>query len=750
MDVKSTYNFVPAPMNDGVYFVEWANQVNHDVPFSDGESGEIEISITAKTPIFIRNGHSKDNKETSFSNYKEKYFIPGSSLKGMFRNVLEILSCSKLNKKMVSKRRYSFRDLTQGSLYMRSYNPSKVKAGWLKQKVDGEWEICECEDFYLIHHEEVDKALGTTFRKDFLEKAPRDKSAMCKYDLIKKKGSSLDIKFTPKVVDKRKKAIFDEEGEYSGRIVFTGQSSKRNEGKKPSGKVHEFVFVGKKLSSPIKVGEEQQDDFKFIYYNDESNNISKDWKYWRDKLEGGSEIPVFFTKNHDDKTLNHFGLAFMYKLPYNNSIHQMNPIKSYDDNLDMAETIFGRTADHKDDHSLKGRVFIGNAFSDNAKPVDSENNKKDIFATPKASYYPFYLVQDKNNNPYITYQDDGTLRGFKRYPVRTKISNRDYTEEQKKNTNVFSEYSPLCEGSKFNAKIRFHNLRKIEIGALISAITFNNQKNCFHSLGGAKSYGYGKVDVKIVGTKYLELDQMEYLLEFENAIGKDRLEKQLKELISMASNTKENTLEYPLLTKNNNEFIEYIKNKQNLKSFTSINDQNVELVSTIKEREKEQKDKEDKEKQQKEREKEIEKEIEILAENLIKTGTIEDLLEFIKNHPTNRHIPNFEVKLKELQILKKKEKANEMQGKKISGLTGRIEEDKKILNKMLENKYFSFSESQKDEIIENIKIAWKQDNKSFYKKKKLAKITEFPWTNIKEWIGETKAQDLYSELVLNK
>ena len=58
-EIKSTYNFVPAPTEDEVFKPGWANQVSHDIPFSDGESGEIEITLTAKTPVFIRNGHSK-------------------------------------------------------------------------------------------------------------------------------------------------------------------------------------------------------------------------------------------------------------------------------------------------------------------------------------------------------------------------------------------------------------------------------------------------------------------------------------------------------------------------------------------------------------------------------------------------------------------------------------------------------------------------------------------------------------------
>jgi hypothetical protein len=41
MSIKSPYNFVPAPTEDQVFKPEWADQVSHDIPFSDGESGEI-------------------------------------------------------------------------------------------------------------------------------------------------------------------------------------------------------------------------------------------------------------------------------------------------------------------------------------------------------------------------------------------------------------------------------------------------------------------------------------------------------------------------------------------------------------------------------------------------------------------------------------------------------------------------------------------------------------------------------------
>lgn len=745
MTVKSTYNFVPAPSQDNVFKPDWADKVSHDIPFSDGESGELELKITAVTPIFIRNGHAKSYPDNSFSNYGDKFFIPGSSLKGMFRNVLEIISFSKLNKKLVNDNRYSFRDLSIGSLYMDSYKSGDVKAGWLEQKVDESWIIHECESFYHMHHEEVDKALGTSFRSEFLNKNPKDKTAKYKYDSCKK---STRIRFDVKTgEDGKPKVIYNESGKMSGTVVLTGQPGRRNEHadpkKKPSGKVHEFVFVDTSDESH-KVDQGKKDDFKFIYSDGDSNNISKDWEFWRVKLIKGEKIPIFFTKDKDRK-LKHFGLAFMYKLPYENSIHEMSPIKGYGSDFDFAETIFGKTDEDNKGFSLKGRVFIGNAFSKNAQP--QEQVVKDILATPKASYFPFYMEQDKNkNNRYTTYQVDGTLRGFKRYPVRNDIYKRQYTKEQVNNDNVFTQYIPLCEGAEFIAKVRFHNLRKTEIGALCSSITFHGHEDeCYHSLGGAKSYGYGKVKVVITDLKGLKHSRDEYLLDFENAIDENKIKEKLKELISMAGNSRDETLEYPLLTKDKNEFNDYKKNKEYLEPFSTINKPKVTSIN-----DKEwQRIKVKREKEEALENIRLKEEEEKRAANLLESSNIEDIDNFIRMHPGNPNVPALNERLEELRRQKRAAKNKQMEEVDLSQiLTRNFNEDKEILNKMLNtNKQFVFSENQKDDIILNLRDIWKHDQQSFYRKKKLAKYQEYPWTIITKWIGEEKAQNLYNDLL---
>ncbi|MBQ7691820.1 MAG: hypothetical protein IJT30_11620, partial [Muribaculaceae bacterium] len=56
--LKAPFNFVP--LSDKVYFPAWADQISHDVPFSDGLSGELELTITAETPILVGAGPKEE------------------------------------------------------------------------------------------------------------------------------------------------------------------------------------------------------------------------------------------------------------------------------------------------------------------------------------------------------------------------------------------------------------------------------------------------------------------------------------------------------------------------------------------------------------------------------------------------------------------------------------------------------------------------------------------------------------------
>jgi len=221
------------------------------------------------------------------------------------------------------------------------------------------------------------------------------------------------------------------------------------------------------------------------------------------------------------------GLSYMYKLPYNHRIHELQPLNTYPDpkseewKFDLSEVIFGSI---HGENPLKGRVFFSHAFAigepQTADTVDT------ILGSPKASYFPFYLKQKGDKcqvKEYKTYDDeDAELRGFKRYPQKgMTISNTTDLKPEAYNPNVRTQFIPLQKGTTFKGTIRFHNLKPAEIGALLSALTFHGQEDqnkdqYYHSLGMAKPLGYGTVHIKNVQLKGLRYRDAEfYTNEFE-------------------------------------------------------------------------------------------------------------------------------------------------------------------------------------------------------------------------------------------
>lgn len=585
--VKSPYNFVPAPIEDQVFKPDWAKDVSHDIPFEDGESGEIEIEITAETPIFIRNGYKKpkegERPTEEFSHYLDKngnpqYFIPATSLKGMVRNVLEIMSFSRLNKALINDHRYAFRDLSKSTnQYMSRYKRYKIQGGWLKEKDDGNWVIEKCEELAHIDHRDLKEHLGIPFRDEFLNRQPKNKDAKYKYENDEVKKAGLTHSFTTSEItlfgDVKLTIAYFSKGGRKGTLVFTGQPGPRKEDLrdlpkdkkfKSSGKIREFVFFDSDTPKILEVSKTQQKDFKFIYGHDDPGNISKDWKYWRERLKVGQKVPVFFAENEKGE-LEHFGLSYMYKLPFKYRISELTPINNSFKDKDLAETLFGYTSKNE---ALKGRLFFGHALA-KSETVKVLPKVEAVLGGPKASYFPFYLGQFKDKGGYFTYDDsNATLRGFKRYPVQSKVVKTSAGDNPK----VVSHFRPLDKGAKFKMRIRFHNLKSVEIGAILSALTFHGYSDTFyHGLGAAKPFGYGKIKIKIIESNYLKKSNEEYMLDFENLMTSKNSNwlssPQIKELFAMAKGeVNEEYLVYPSIK----EFITIKQENERLDRFTEF------------------------------------------------------------------------------------------------------------------------------------------------------------------------------------
>lgn len=161
--------------------------------------------------------------------------------------------------------------------------------------------------------------------------------------------------------------------------------------------------------------------------------------------------------------------------------------------MDLAECMFGMSADN---NGIRGRVQFTNFMCTN--PVDMPADKKKmiyILSTPNPACLPMYIQSDGKR--YFDYDShtpvEECLNGWKRYVLKQRANLRGKDHESRMTTTI----QPLSFGSTFKGKMHFHNLLPQELGALLCAITWNNENGCFHQMGQAKPYGYGRVTITI-------------------------------------------------------------------------------------------------------------------------------------------------------------------------------------------------------------------------------------------------------------
>ena len=214
----------------------------------------------------------------------------------------------------------------------------------------------------------------------------------------------------------------------------------------------------------------------------------------------------------------------LYKMPYDYSVKDL--VKQLSADLvqrvkpDLAECLFGFNT--KDAPVLKGRVQFGHAIC-TEQSIQPMPPFTEILGSPNASFYPYYLQQNvdgngrlKGNYQRYNYEEHNkeawpVIKGRKRYPIQR--SYRQTPSDGNRRSNVATSFQPLpgrnkangAAGTTFTTKIRFHNLLPVELGALLSAITFHqnpadvtfNNSEVFHSIGMGKPLGLGKTKLTI-------------------------------------------------------------------------------------------------------------------------------------------------------------------------------------------------------------------------------------------------------------
>lgn len=539
-EINSAYRFVPV-RKDSIKFYspEWKDKVSMDIPFKDNVSGEIRYKITTNTALFVK------GSDDDFCNVEGRYFIPGTSVKGCLRSVLEILSNGHLDETRVKDKRFAYRDLLDQGGYMSRMRI--VYCGWLDEDLK-------------IHHWGKPKNISYKDLSIILNYDYNEFKKMDIFEKYKSFSSSLSKHFTDgerlltaRHFDKRLFCRISKDGN-QGTIVFSGKIDLKKS---------DFVLLDKdcNVKTQLKVNERVFRDFKSLYpkYIDIPNN----------KEKGGR--PVFFTLDEQGNVAT-IGLSYLHKYYAKNGIRAAIPENLKGGNMDLADVMFGSVK-----YKMRGRIqFCAAEMKEGEKLIKDDTSLLAVLGSPHASFYPAYL-QSKTWD-----YDGGIIAGRKRYPIKpmynvgplTFKNKDDYKnkfgnlpdqiqsykhqsdssglqdlipKDDKDNINfdTVTQLKPIKENSVFNGKIHFFNLRKEELGALLAAITFNGHSECRHSLGQAKALGFGNVtisieEININNEKQNDISnvQTEYIDIFSKLMEKEcpgwNNSEELKELYAMA------------------------------------------------------------------------------------------------------------------------------------------------------------------------------------------------------------------------
>lgn len=516
--VHAPYHFVP--LSQWVYSPDWAHQVSHDHPLQDGVDGIIEFELTNLTPLLVGAGSDRTNEHQPTDVHwardpQGNPIIPGSSLKGMLRNVLEIASFAKFSE--ADDTQFSFRDISNAeTAYSKTLQDSDLQAGWLKYSAESKaWLFTPCQHTVLFS-DDIERFTKVKIPNDRGNDSRKPIGALEKYQTFQKNWPTHTLPFSLSERTLRGTkgkpvtvacAKLERTAELEGYPVFVGYRPGKKEYQ------HErlnFHYLFYRAGNESQRWDSKEDTLRisrmFAAHNEQLVNYLKHSAY------PSMGIPLFVRKHKQSGKILAMGLAKMPRMPYEKSVgdlllQQQKALNSASI-FDLPGLMFG-TLSHSG-FSLKSRVAIGDALCRENK--GTAKSTPVILGQPRASYLNAYLEQSQQQDQVSElkgYTTGNKIAGWKRYPAQNAFNAHLPADLQSK-TNVQSRLELMQPGSRFTGRIVFHNLKPVELGALLWAITPTRNEHDIahfcHGLGHGKSLGAGAVQLtaRLARTRGLE------------------------------------------------------------------------------------------------------------------------------------------------------------------------------------------------------------------------------------------------------
>lgn len=488
--VRAPYNFIPLSDKVLLPYDSVESLPAHDRIDPSLKSGEIHVTMVVDTPVFVSDGDRNDPHFFRGSN--GKYMIPGSTIRGMVRENMQILGFGLMRPgEDLKDVQIFFRDFASASgsrddplkkyycaalgikqMPMPSGRPKAipqlVKSGYLK-KEKGKYKIYPSKGSYML--------------------VRRDHPGVRCFGTEDARTENVYYRAEGDRVKEIRPAVGEKNGLRRGTLLYTGKpvrSWNRQTGRLEDHPNHLYLIPEADWSAqPLTLDE----DDVLSYMEDfekRRNVLGRNRNFWNLPLEG-REKPVFYVQYEGHV---YFGMSRFLRIGYRYPLSCGLPEshKAGMDKLDFPRAILGYVS--KNSGSYRSRVSFGDFAADGEAyempPISM------ILGEPKPSYYPGYVVGGKHYN-----HEDFRLRGYKQYWLK-EVEATDDNGKPRAATTI----RPLPRGTKFSGTIRYKNLTEAELGLLLWCLRL--EKGCYQSVGMAKPYGYGRMRLTIDAIKEFE------------------------------------------------------------------------------------------------------------------------------------------------------------------------------------------------------------------------------------------------------